>query len=424
MNDSYDVVVVGGGTAGTIAAIQAGRAGARTLLVEKNGILGGTITMGLVDFPALFYAWGKKVIAGIGWELVDKTLEETNQPLPDMNDPDQPHWRRHISISRAVFAALCDKAVLDCGVEMLLHAMVASAEQIDDGWRVQLCTKTGLRALDCKVLIDATGDANVASLAGLEVIRMDPVQPATLMMRLDGYDADSLDYEELNAKFAVELEAGRIRYTDVGWRKEGVKGFLRSRGGNCNHVTAIGAETSEGRTAAEVAGRQAMLRAYRFFKSCKQTADLQICDIACELGIRETMVIRGRETITAEDYMSGKMWPDAICYCFYPKDIHRDYGLGVDFFELPKGILPTIPRGALIPQSGRRFMAAGRCISGDRVAHSAYRVQAPCMATGQSAGAMAALTARTGVEPSDLPLQDVHALLREHGAIIPGDVEI
>jgi pyruvate/2-oxoglutarate dehydrogenase complex dihydrolipoamide dehydrogenase (E3) component len=63
----FDVIVVGGGTAGTIAAIQAGRLGARTLLVEKNGMLGGTTTVGGVNFPGLFHAWGRQIVAGIGW---------------------------------------------------------------------------------------------------------------------------------------------------------------------------------------------------------------------------------------------------------------------------------------------------------------------------------------------------------------------
>ncbi|HET6428574.1 MAG TPA: FAD-dependent oxidoreductase, partial [Phycisphaerae bacterium] len=86
--------------------------------------------------------------------------------------------------------------------------------------------------------------------------------------------------------------------------------------------------------------------------------------------------------------------------------------------------VPTIPRGAMLPAGSRFLLVAGRCISGDKEAHSAYRVEAPCMATGQAAGAMAALSAQTGADPEDLPIPDVHAMLRQHGAIVPGDVEI
>ena len=82
MNREYDVIVVGGGTAGVVAAIQAGRAGVRTLLIEKNAMLGGTMTIGGINNPTHFFAWGRQVISGIGWELVHRTLAETGHPIP------------------------------------------------------------------------------------------------------------------------------------------------------------------------------------------------------------------------------------------------------------------------------------------------------------------------------------------------------
>ena len=82
-NEHCDVIVIGGGTAGVVAATQAGRAGAKVLLVEKTGMLGGTTTTGGVNFPGLFHAWGRQVIAGIGWELVTRCVTETGGTLPD-----------------------------------------------------------------------------------------------------------------------------------------------------------------------------------------------------------------------------------------------------------------------------------------------------------------------------------------------------
>ena len=78
-----DVIVVGGGTAGTIAAIQAARAGAKIVLVELGSQLGGTTTVGGVAFPGLFHAWGKQIISGIGWELVKQTVAMDGGELPD-----------------------------------------------------------------------------------------------------------------------------------------------------------------------------------------------------------------------------------------------------------------------------------------------------------------------------------------------------
>lgn len=419
----YDVIVIGGGTAGSVAAIQASRAGAHTLLVEKNGMLGGTMTVAGVNCPALFFAWGRQVIAGIGWDLVRRTLDLTGQTLTDMCDPVQPNWRRHIPINIAVFAALADQAVLDAGADLLFHTMVAGVRRQESLWQVQLCTKSGLRNLSATILIDCTGDAHVVTLAGLPVDRPNPVQPGTLILKCSGYDFDTLDMAAIDAALAKALEAGELRCTDIGWDKtKGAAGFLHGRGQNTNHVTTGPADTAEGRTQAEIAARQSLLRMFRFFRRQPGLEKFSIDWVAPEVGVRETVVIRGKGHISCRDYMAGRLYEDALCYCFYPIDIHLDDGAGVDYRQLPQNTLPTIPRGAMLPSQSEHLIVAGRCISGDREAHSAYRVEAPCMATGQSAGAMAALAVQAGLDPEQLPIADIHALLRKHGAIVPGDV--
>ena len=421
MNDEYEVIVIGGGTAGTVAAIQAGRAGAGTLLIEKNGVLGGTLTVAGVNNPALFHAWGRQVIAGIGWELVRRTLEETCTDPPDFSDPTAPHWQHHVGVNKAIYAALSDQAAVDAGVEILLHAMPAAVALADGRWRVDVCTKSGLRRTRAKVLIDATGDANAVALAGFDLIRPEPAQPGTLVMHCSGYDVDRLDVEAIDIAARQAIADGELLVTDIGWSPDGAAGFLRKRGYNANHITVVAADSSEGRTGAEIAARQSMLRMVRFFRSQPGLEGFRIEGFAPECGIRETVVIRGKATITGADYVAGRRYADAVCYCFYPIDIHLDHGEGVDARPLAEGVLPTIPRGAMLPAGSRFLLVAGRCISGDREAHSAYRVEAPCMATGQAAGAIAALSARTGVDPEELPIAEVRDLLRQHGAIVPGD---
>jgi hypothetical protein len=413
----YDVVVIGGGTAGTVAAIQSGRAGARTLLVEKNGMLGGTMTVGGVNFPALFFAWGRQVIAGIGWELVTATLAETGGELPDFSDVQAPHWRHHVLIDRAIFAALADQAVLDAGVEMLLHAMVGGVAWNGEGWDVTVCTKGGLRPVRCRVLIDCTGDANAVSLAGLPVDQPDECQPGTVAFRIGGYDADALDMERISDAYMAAVREGILSESDLWQGLDGAPGFLRGHGRNSNHVVGVRAATSEERTHAEIEGRRVALRLYRFFRAQPGLEGLRIEDLSPEVGIREGGVIRGKKTITHDDYWGGRVWDDAVCYSFYPIDLHLP--VGVDTRRLPEGIVPTIPRDAMLPEGGRSLIAAGRCISGDRLAHSAYRVEATCMATGQAAGAMASLAAERGVDPEELPIGDVHHMLRRHSAIVP-----
>lgn len=422
MNSAYDVMVIGGGTAGVIAAIQAGRAGARTLLVEKNGMLGGTVTVAGINAPAHFFAWGRQVIGGIGWELMRRTLEVTGRPVPTPEFSIGKSTPPHLTMDKMVFAALCDETVLGSGAELLLHAMPAALSWAGERWHVGLCTKTGVRQATAKVVVDATGDANAVALAGFEVVRPAVVQPATLQMHCSGYDAATLDYAALKAAAERAIAAGELKTTDIAWHNDGPEAFLRRHGNNANHLRAPRAETSEGRTAAEVEARQAVLRMYRFCRRQPGLEQFRVDWICAEAGIRETVTIRGKSSISVADYEAGRLFPDAVCYAFYPVDEHLNDGLGINYRHLKADVLPTIPRGALLPAGSRFLLVAGRCLASDREANSALRVECPCMAMGQAAGAMAALSARTGVDPEALPLADVHALLRQHGAIVPGDV--
>ena len=425
MKERYDVVVIGGGTAGVVAAIQAGSAQARTLLVEKTGMLGGTTTVGGVNFPGLFHAWGRQVIAGIGWELVTRCVAETGGTLPDFGNYHRPHWQLQIRVNRFVYSALCDEMVSAAGVDIRFHSMLASVGPRTEGrgWKVTLCTKTGLTEIDAAVVVDATGDANAAELAGFPLSIPDSNQPATLSLQASGYDVANLDIDGINREFDAEVRAGHLAYTDASWNtsEPDIARWLRSGGSQANHIHHINARDSEGKTRLELESRRSLLRLYRFLRQQPGLEELIIEHVSTECGVRETATIRGKSTVTVEDYQSGHIWEDAVCHSFYPIDLHISSGTGLDMVKLAEGVVPTVPRGALLPAEGQNFIVAGRCISSDRLANSALRVQATCMATGQAAGAMAALSATRGLDPGRLPLSEVHSLLREHGAIVPGD---
>ncbi|NQU10598.1 FAD-dependent oxidoreductase, partial [bacterium] len=382
MDSQYDVIVFGGGTAGTIAAIQAGRLGARTLLVEKNAMLGGTITVAGINGPAHFFAWGQQVIAGIGWELIRRTLEETGQPVPTAEFTRENSTPRHLTMDKSVYAALCDEAVLAAGVDLLFHAMPAAVAIQNDAWTVTICTKTGLQETRARVLIDATGDANVVALAGSDLVRPAVVQPATLRLQCSGYDAEKLDYAALRAASAAAIAAGELKTTDISWNDDGPEAFLRRYGANANHLRAPDAETSAGKSAAEVEARRAVLRMYRFFRNQRGLEDFRIDWISPEAGIRETVTIKGKTTVTVNDYEAGVVYDDAVCYAFYAIDEHRHDGQRGNYRPLGRNVLPTIPRGALLPAGSRFLIVAGRCVASDREANSALRVECPCMAMG------------------------------------------
>jgi hypothetical protein len=238
------------------------------------------------------------------------------------------------------------------------------------------------------------------------------------VLGLTGYDPKTLDFDTIQANFDKAVAAGEMKSSDTGWHGGKVRNLLEWRGGNCIHVhPEQSADDSAGRTAMELEARRVMMRLVRFFRTQPGMEEFTIGWFAPECGVRETVVIQGRSCITVDDYTSGRLWPDAVSYSFYSVDVHKPEGL--DYRPLPRGVYPTIPFSAMLPVRGRNILAAGRCICGDRLAFSAYRVQASSMAIGQAAGAAGALATQAGSDVADVPIEDIRQLLAEHDAIVP-----
>lgn len=419
----FDVIVFGGGPTGFPAAIQAARMGAKTLLIEKSGQLGGTTTLNRVAFPGIFHAWNRQVIAGIGWDVVRRTVELEGHELPDFADVHARHWRHQIRLCPVLMAALIDEDIRQSGCELLLHTLPAAIERDADQWRIQLCGKEGLFEVGAKWIIDGTGDANAAQMAGCPLKpKGDELQPGTMVFSFDGYDADDIDIEQLDADALQALAEGRLEHGDFGWSGESLRQLVNSRGKNAIHINDIDASDSVGKTEAEMKGRAAILRMYRFLKERPGFENLGISWCAPECGIRETNVIEGETTVTYDDYISGKHWPDAVSYSYYPIDLHTHHGL--QYEKLAEGVVPTIPLSALVPRGVTQLLAAGRCASGDRLAHSAFRVQASCMGMGQAAGAVAALSADSGEsDAQQVDFAQLRQALEAQGAIFPVEGE-
>jgi hypothetical protein len=155
----------------------------------------------------------------------------------------------------------------------------------------------------------------------------------------------------------------------------------------------------------------------RFLKPLPGFANTRIERLQPETGVRETFRIVGETAVTHEDYTSGRTFPDAVCHSFYPIDLHVENGVRPR--HLAEGVVPTVPLGALIPKGSRNLLVAGRCLSSDRLANSALRVQASCMAMGQAAGAAAALAARANATPASMPVESIRQTLQAQGAIVP-----
>ena len=407
-----DILVIGGGTAGTIAAIQAGRAGAKTILIESGSQLGGTMTTGGVTFPGIFHAWGKQIIGGIGWELVTDCVKLNGDELPDFSIPPDSHWKHQVSVNGFLYTLVAEEKCIEAGVNIRYYETPTSVEFRNGNWIVQTTGKGITTQITCDQIIDCTGNALIASMAGFDVLKETETQPGSLIFQIGGYDYDSLDLTKIPNEYHRVL------------RQNMVKNQSRSSSENTfvpyGYVYVPGADstTAESHTIANNDGRSTLLNLIRKLKTFPGCENLKILDLKTETAIRETYRIDGIYKVTQSDYLEGKVFEDSISNSFYPIDLHI-VGKGIHQVFLKPDVVASIPLRALIPKKSKNFLVAGRCVSSDRMSNSALRVQASSMGMGQAAAAAAVLANKLGVSPHEVPIEDLKELIRNHGGILP-----
>jgi hypothetical protein len=405
-----DVVVVGGGTAGVVAAVQAGRLGAKTILLEAGSQMGGAATVGGVNSPIQFKAHGTQRIKGIGWEWVVKTVQLDDGAMPES----RPNWR----INAPLFAIVAEDLLRQAGVQIRYFEAPSQIEpnsQAPYRWTVTSRAMGETRTILCKQLVDCTGNGAVCALAGAERMREAEIMPGTLNYTIKhAIDLKKLDQAAVEKKFADAVASGELKESDA---IHGILSWLGYSAGN--YVYDADNSTAEARTDTNLRGRASVLRMLRFVRSLPGGETAQLVAMSPEVGVRETYRVKGEYEITVDDYLSGKVWDDSIAYATYQVDLHKNLWKDFDRRFLPPGVVPTVPFRALLPKGKANLLVAGRCLSCDRLAGSGLRVQAVCMATGQAAGAAAALAAKTDVTPGKLDLAQLKAALRANDALVP-----
>lgn len=416
-----EIVVIGGGTAGVVAAIQAGRAGAKTTLIESGSQLGGTTTTGGVSFPGIFHAWGKQVIGGIGWELVMDAVKLNDEILPNFsiipNNKSISHWRHQVTVNGALYAMLAEEKCMEAGVAIHYYETPSAITFNKGNWTVKTVGKGITNKIICDQIIDCSGNAAAASIAGFPLLREEDIQPGSFIFRIGGYDFDSLNLSKIPQEYHGRLRQNMLINEEVKVESS-VNNFPPTVPYNYVYVYGADSSTAELHTKANIEGRAsllALIRKLRTFPGCEK---LKLVSAQTETAVRETFRIDGLYKITKEDYVSGKVFEDSLSYSFYPIDLHRD-GQSIYQEFLKENIVATIPLRALIPKNSRNFLVAGRCLSSDRLANSALRVQASCMGMGQAAAAAAVLAIKYKVTPAKVPLDELKSLLKEHGGIVP-----
>ena len=409
-----DVVIVGGGTAGCFAAISAAKTGAKTILVEKNGILGGTMTIGGVNYPGLFFAWGKQIIAGPCWESIERTIALHGATLPQITYHNKEHWKEQIKLNTAIYAHVLDEMCRENGVDVLFHCMPICVEEKQNGVVLFVTGKEKVYCIKCKHIIDATGDGNIVSRMGYPMVQGEEQQPATLTNKLAGYDATTFDGEKIRNEIKERLAQGALPYPELNVDKlySYLKRYILDI-----HVPCENCSDSLTKGKLEVEARKKIVAIANFLRTITGLENLCISDVCNECGVRETKRIVGEHTITKEEYLNGVVYPDAVSYAYYPIDIHVLHG--IEKVYLQEALVPTVPFKALVPKNASRVLVCGRLVSSDRESNSALRVEACCMAMGQAVGCAASILSKNDQPLTQLSYKELCASLESIGAIVP-----
>ena len=391
--EAFDVVVCGAGSAGFCAAIRASRSGARTALIEKFASPGGILTVtgnnSIDQFNNPFLEGNRMIIGGIGWEFSCRLAKLGFAIIPDMNAPYQKHWQYGVKVNPAAASALMDEMLLEAGVTLFYTQQ--AVDTVTDGRRltdVVITTKAGLKRLGAKVFVDCTGDGDLSAWAG------------AAFEAGDGHGG---------------FQPGTLRYYPAGMSCSDGDRVLNF-GDNTNHVGGMDATDSDKLTAAQIEGRRAV---FAQMLAEKENGE-RVMAIAPETAPREGRRILGKSYMHKEDFVSGRLFEDSICYSFWFVDIHRENQPTYHEY-ITDGSTPTVRLSAMMARDFDNLLMAGRCVSSDRATNSALRVKASCMAMGEAAGEAAAMAADSpdgNVERLDIA--DLKRRLAAGGAIVPG----
>jgi len=436
LDDSWDVIVVGGGPSGCTAAIASAREGARTLLVEATGCLGGMGTSGLVPAWCPFSDLERVIYGG----LAEKVLDATKKGMKHVREEDV-DW---VPIDPERLKRVYDDMVSSSGATVLFGTVLSAVEMKDGGAvsAVILTNKSGLTAYRAKVYVDSTGDADLAAWAGAEFQKGDPatgeMQPAThcfVLSNVDGYaylHGPKLIATNPASPIHAIVASGKYpaikdKHLCNNFIGPGTVGFNAGHVWNVDNTdpASVSLGLMEGRKIAS-AFRDALAE---FHPAAFSNSFLVATGSL--LGIRETRRIIGDYVLTLDDYLARRSFPDDICRNSYYIDIHysrEELALASAGKLDPekraahygKGESHGVPYRCLTPKTLKNVLVAGRSISCDRKVQGSVRVMPVCLAMGEAAGLAAALSAKTHTP-------DVHAVdtdrlrkrLREEHAYLP-----
>jgi hypothetical protein len=420
VNETVDVVIAGGGTAGHVAALQAARAGISTSVIEAGTMLGGTMTSGGVYMPNHFFSTENPVVLGIPWELYTKSKEIEGLPIPDYKKRrpvENPSYYSYINVP--IYASIAEAEAVKGGVILHYHEFIADVTAVGNCWQVTSLGRGIKRITKAKEIIDCTGDSDVVRILGLAVLRDKVRQPGAYQYKIEGIEYEQIWDGEVQTLYDEAMQSGILQKGDFAYLNSlPFKYYLAHGGHNGTHIYDADTSDADGQTRANLEGRARMLRMFKFVTSSIPGCERAVLKTMYPHGLaRETYRTEGEYIVTKEDFLKATDFEDKICNAFNYVDMHNEE-TGCDvYFHESKDLLPKVPFRALIPKGSSRITVAGRIVSADRVALAGIRAQCTCMAMGQAMGAAAALAVKKGIPSREINVKDIVALTVEHGAV-------
>jgi hypothetical protein len=424
-----DVLVIGGGAAGIAAAVAAARSGANTMLVERYGFLGGLATTALVGAFCGLYTTGPRkqlIVAGACDELITRLQGMGGAEGKRTSEVD--NRLAAVSYDPELLKFAAEQMVLEAGVKLLYHTLVVDVLWETPGTVLKgivVENKSGRSAILGRIVIDTSGDADVAAKAGVEFEYGDGqggAQAMTTVFKVSGVVSGPALQEAIGSirgHLVAARESGRYQFNRV----DPVVFPSLPRGTvSVNLVSVRGLKATDAAefSAAEIEGRRQVfeyLRALREFVPGFENA--QLIALSPQIGVRETRRILGEYVLTGDDVLAGVKFEDGIGLGAWPVEMHNPVTARIEWRYLHKeDDCYSIPLWCLMPRRLENLLVAGRCASTAHVAQASTRVIAQALAMGEAAGVAVGLALDSGRSLRSVPIGAIQAELRKRGALL------